>query len=380
MADKDKVHVFGIRHHGPGSARSLLHGLQVLEPDCLLIEGPPDANDLLKHVLHEQMKPPVSILIYALDDLSKAAYYPFAVFSPEWQAISFALSRALPVRFMDLPQSNWLALDRAKEERSLKSEEEHLNEQPQGKSAAFNIRKDPLSWLAKAAGFDDSERWWENLVEHRRRDLEVFAAIREAMTTLRTELKEDELIADEYEPLREAYMRQTIRAAIKEGFQKIAVVCGAWHAPALKELPAAKEDQSLLKGLPKTKVEATWIPWTHGRLSFQSGYGAGVHSPGWYHHLWTSEDLVAERWMSNVARLLRDEDLDASSAHIIEAVRLAEALASMRGQALPGLTELTDAVQAVFCNGNQLPLHLIHEKLVVGELIGEVPPELPGTP
>ena len=38
------VHLFGIRHHGPGSARSLLHALEQLEPDCLLVEGPPDGR------------------------------------------------------------------------------------------------------------------------------------------------------------------------------------------------------------------------------------------------------------------------------------------------------------------------------------------------
>ena len=41
------------------------------------------------------------------------------------------------------------------------------------------------------------------------------------------------------------------------------------------------------------------------------------------------------RWLTRVARLLRDEDLDASSAHVIEAVRLAEALAALRGRPCP---------------------------------------------
>jgi len=105
-----------------------------------------------------------------------------------------------------------------------------------------------------------------------------------------------------------------------------------------------------------------------------------VRSPGWYHHLWTTENLVIETWLSHVARLLREEDLDASSAHVIEAVRLSEALASMREQPLPGLNELSEAVQAVFCFGSTVPMQLIDQKLVVGNLMGEVPPELPGTP
>ena len=40
MATGD-VHLFGIRHHGPGCARSLLRALDELRPDCILIEGPP---------------------------------------------------------------------------------------------------------------------------------------------------------------------------------------------------------------------------------------------------------------------------------------------------------------------------------------------------
>ena len=32
-------HIFGVRHHGPGSARALLQALNALEPDIMLIEG-----------------------------------------------------------------------------------------------------------------------------------------------------------------------------------------------------------------------------------------------------------------------------------------------------------------------------------------------------
>lgn len=31
------VHLFGIRHHGPGCARSLRKALETLQPDCLLV-------------------------------------------------------------------------------------------------------------------------------------------------------------------------------------------------------------------------------------------------------------------------------------------------------------------------------------------------------
>jgi hypothetical protein len=157
-------------------------------------------------------------------------------------------------------------------------------------------------------------------------------------------------------------------------------------------MPPAKEDAALLKGLPKLKVEATWVPWTYGRLTISSGYGAGIESPGWYQHLWeqgkrsdrTKSSLGTTsssiRWMTKVARLLRKQDLDASSASVIEAVRLAETLAALRDRPLPGLPELNEAIQTVLCFGDSLPMQLIHQQLIVGERLGKVPAETPMIP
>jgi Family of unknown function (DUF5682) len=377
--------VFGIRHHGAGSARSLLKALEELKPDIILVEGAPDADKVLPFIAHADMKPPVAILVYVPDQPSQAAYYPFAVFSPEWQALRYAFANNIPARFMDLPVAHRFAHDLAKEtapspipntqqptplpDAPLDSDQE---------SEATHPSPDPLGWLAQAAGYSDGERWWEHMVEHRRDGTDLFAAILEAMTVLREEYPD---IRDELEPPREASMRQIIRKAQKEGYQNIAVVCGAWHAPVLAQMPAtAKEDADLLKDLPTVKVETTWVPWTHGRLSYMSGYGAGIESPGWYRHLWEEQNNIAIRWMSKVAHLLRGEGLDASSAHIIESVRLAEALAAVRDHPLPGLSELNEATISVLLNGETMPMKLIGEKLIVGEILGEVPDETPTVP
>jgi glutamine synthetase adenylyltransferase len=154
-----------------------------------------------------------------------------------------------------------------------------------------HLHRDPLDWLAHAAGFDDGESWWNRLVEERGDSEALFESIGEVMTAAREELSKDgeHWRGEEYmkrEALREAHMRQCIREAIKAGHQRIAVVCGAWHVPALKASVTAKADSALLKGLPKAKVMATWAPWTYRNLASSSGYGAGVTSPGWYQHLW----------------------------------------------------------------------------------------------
>src|SRR5215208_8305977 len=103
------VTVFGIRHHGPGSARSLALALRESQPDAVLVEGPPDADDLLALAARGSMRPPVALLVYPPDEPKRAGFFPFAEFSPEWQAIRYALEHEVPVRFMDLPQAVQLA-------------------------------------------------------------------------------------------------------------------------------------------------------------------------------------------------------------------------------------------------------------------------------
>jgi hypothetical protein len=381
------VRVLGVRHHGPGSARGVRQVLEAMRPDVVLIEGPPDADELIPLAAAPGLEPPVALLVYRPDQPKRCAFYPFAEFSPEWQAIQVGLDLGVPVRFIDLPQAHQLADPEPEGEPDVPGEEPPEPEAPGDEEPrAARIRRDPLQWLAEAAGYDDGERWWEHLVEHRRDEpgsstasdaTDVFAAISDAMAALRAEQE-----PDRRETLREAHMRQAIRSAIREGFGKIAVICGAWHAPVLEPtaMRPAREDAAWLKGLPKVKVAAAWVPWTHGRLCRASGYGAGIGSPGWYHHLWTVPDRVVGRWLTRAARLLRSQDLDASSAHVIEAARLAEAMAALHGRALPDLSELNDAVQAVLCFGDALPMRLIHEKLIVGEILGKVPADAKAVP
>jgi len=387
------VHIFGIRHHGPGSARSLRNALRALQPDAVLIEGPPEGESLLPLLLKEEMKPPVAILTYVAETPRIASFFPFAVFSPEWQAIHYAAENSLPVKFIDLPQSNDLAVAEGKYKAELAKKETGGEAGSASAGPADStegeigtdpqhgvVREDPLTWLARAAGFGDGESWWEYMVEHRQETGDVFAGISEAMRQLRQELpqqgSEEELLREER---REAHMRQCIRSAEKE-HKKIAVICGAWHVPALQNDSSPKEDAARLKGLAKAKVKSTCIPWSHARLQWISGYRAGVDSPGWYHHLWSVKDKPIVRWMTKVARLLRKEDLDASSANVIEAVRLAEALAAVRDRPLPGLVELNEASVAVLCHGNELPMKLIYTKLIVGDQFGAVPAETPMVP
>jgi hypothetical protein len=389
----------------------------------ILIEGPADADPLVGLVAAEGMSPPVALLAYVPDAPAKAAFWPYAVFSPEWQALRYAVDNDVPVRFCDLPATVTLATE----------------DEP-------GDRFDPLAALAEAGGYDDAERWWDAVVETVP-DADAFEAITDAMGALRESVERtgrqggmlpetgppvanenpsngedvetvrnppaveltgeladesgpepdsvaeavaespsrespsEPLVVDAHTLRREAYMRQTMRKALKDGARRLAVVCGAWHAPALTgALGPAAPDARLLKGLPKTKARLTWVPWTHSRLSTSSGYGAGVTSPGWYHHLFTATERPIARWLTKVAGVLRAHDLPVSSAHVIEAVRLANALAALRARPLAGLSEVTEATRSVLCGGDETMLRLVIGELVVGEALGAVPEQTPTVP
>ncbi|WP_017537304.1 DUF5682 family protein [Nocardiopsis halophila] len=360
--DSGRVRVLGVRHHGPGSARAVRAELEEFAPGAVLVEGPADADPLLSFV--GGLEPPVALLAHATGARggpARSAFWPFASFSPEWQALLYAHENGCDVRFFDLPAAVSLATD-----------------------ASGGHPSDPLAGLAAAAGYDDPERWWDDAVEHRGRErsggaaASPFAAIAEAMAEVRARTATG--APPRHEARREAHMRRVLRSALRAGHARIAVVCGAWHVPALLERPKAAEDAALLRGLPRTGVRTTWIPWSHGRLGAASGYGAGVRAPGWYHHLFTAPDRPVERWLSEAARLLRAEGEQVSPAHVIEGVRLCEALASLRGRPLPGLEEAAEAVASVLCEGAAAKAERVRSGMETAERMGGVPPSVPKVP
>lgn len=366
--------LFGIRHHGPGSSKSLIKALNAYQPDVILIEGAEELSALLPYVAEEGLVPPVAALIYNPKNLQQAVYYPFTAFSPEWQTFLFAHKNAVPVVQMDLSQSLRLGLDGVPEKiAALKALEGESEKEVEA------IVKDPLGYLASLAGYTDSERWWEAMFEQGEGNEAVFEVILDLMKTLRDEVGNK---GQAYNLIREAYMRKTLRKAVKDGYERIAVVCGAWHAPVLEDLSAykVKDDNALLKGIPKVKTKATWIPWTYDRIATSSGYGAGIVSPAWYELLFYNRDNATISWMAKVSQLFKEEDLETSSAHAIEGVRLAETLAALRGLEVPGIGELSEAVMTIFSGGYQSQLDLIRHKLVVGDKMGEVPETIPIIP
>ena len=383
----ERLHICGIRHHGPGSAALLKRALDKIEPSCVLIEGPPEADELICFAGAPGMKPPVALLVHASTDANAAFFSPFAEFSPEWQAMRWALAHGRPARFIDWPGGITI--------REMIAAKEKQPEQMEVSAEA-----DPLDALAEAAGFTDGEAFWNALIEQGRLGgasageshtdaVAVFAAIERAMAEVRAEsVTAKSERSRQRDERREAWMRIQIRQALNQCDGPVVAVVGAWHASALHQKASASADKALVKDLAREKVEVTWVPWTNSRLSASSGYGAGVISPGWYGHLWrlytqehpTEPATFAAQWQARTAALLRKEGYPASTASAIEAARLSLSLAAIRERAVPGLQEMRESALASLCYGEDVPLRLIDRKLYIGEQVGEIDPGVPQMP
>lgn len=351
-----EIAYFGIRHHGPGSARRLVQALDRLQPRQVLIEGPADLSGLMPALVHPQARPPLALLAYAEDDPARASFWPFEVYSPEYQAIRWAVAHGAALQFIDLPAALTLARVADPEARA-----------PRG---------DPIADLARAAGHEDPESWWNDMFELGGDGSDAFAAVAAAMTALREGQppEGDDLT-------REAQMRLAIaEAARADG--PVAVVCGAWHVPALQTPHPKAADREALKGLPRVKVRATWVPWTTRRLARMSGYGAGVPAPGWYRHLWDAGagPEAQVRWVARIGAALREAGHLVSTASLIEVQRLAISLAALRDRPAPGFEELREASVACLMGGTPELWSLIEAELLLGGTVGTIPPDLPLAP
>ncbi len=389
------VEYFGIRHHGPGSARRLVESLEALRPQEVLIEGPSDLSALIPMLADKDMVPPVALLAYPSGEPERSVFWPFSIFSPEYQAILWAVDKGVPARFIDLPVYWRLQEQETSEVHSAdsdaptsqagddedesvtRSDHSPLSDEETLPTSVRRIELDPIGALAFAAGYEDGESWWQHVIEENPEPGPIFAAVADAMRALR----EDTPAPAAEEAAREAQMRLEIAKSQKTASGTVAVVCGAWHVPALTEKHTAKADRALLKGVTKRKISATWTPWTSPRLAMSSGYGAGVAAPGWNRHIWeTPRDQQTTRWIAKAARRMREDGHVVSTASLIETERLAYSLAALRGRPLAGFDEIIDATVACMCFGNRLLWDSIAPDLLVGSEVGRIPEGVPLAP
>ena len=133
-------------------------------------------------------------------------------------------------------------------------------------------------------------------------------------------------------------------------------------------------------GAPRRKITLTWVPWTHQRLAYATGYGAGIASPGWYHHLWTAPDRPIVRWLAKVRAGPAGTRPPGVQRPRHRSGPAGGNLGRLRRRPLAGLAEVTEATRAVLCDGDELAVRYVTDHLVVGQALGSVNRDVPTVP
>ncbi len=342
--------VFGVRHLSPAASLDLLRELEADPPERILVEGPEDADQLIPLLVSDRATPPIAILAYTAERPVSSILYPLAEYSPEYVALKWASERGVPASFMDLPTSAFLAMGGDDAESPDPGREE----------------ADPYQRIAASEGFDDYESWWEYRFEHNRNPGAFAAQAAELGRGLRS------MSGPRRRDLaRERRMRHHIGRGIEAVSrpEKLLVVCGAFHLPALCDTTDAMSDEEL-SAQSSRESRLSLMPYSYARLAARSGYGAGNRAPSHYSRLWRlgregRAGLCTDEYMAHIARSLREEGSARSTADAIEATRLAETLAALRGGPAPSVADLREAATATLGRGE---LSSIAKALALAEI------------
>jgi hypothetical protein len=376
---KENLNVFGVRHLSPGASYHLLDYLESKKPKCVLIEGPSDANDFIEHLAHQSVVPPVAILAYTTELPVETVLYPFANYSPEYQAILWGKRNKCEIRFIDFPSNISLKLGTFR------------NKTVADEAKAFYEEYNKLyETIANHYHEDDYESYWERYFEHNLNK----NTFKEGLKFQSKEIRE--MVIDKefetapcdysYNALREAHMRREIDRTLADGFaiEDVVVVVGAYHVSGIINDEPALSDKEL-KTIPKISTKIALMPYSYLRLSSRTGYGAGNKAPYYFESMWDAmqekrlEQLPAI-YLSKIAQEQRKAGYNASPANVIEAVRLAESLASMRSGSLPVLRDLHDAAVTCFGGGDIAVVAEALNRTDIGTAIGSLPESLGQTP
>lgn len=361
---------FGIRHHSPAGAWHLREFLDEMRPELILVEGPSDFTERIGEITDEAVELPIAVMAYTEDLPVRTLLYPLAEYSPEYQALLWAKERGCECRFFDLPSDVFLGLEAEREKQENKGEE----------AEAETAEEEERLWyrrLDEAAGSGGREAFWERALENSG----SAAGYRKGAEIFGKELRESGQNGRRHREnaLRESYMRRRIQEALEEGIaaEKIVTVTGAYHLEGLIS-NAEPMSEAEFASLARRKTRQTLMPYSYYRLSEHSGYGAGNRAPAYYEYLWKGrqkgrEDYASYRYLSGLAVFQREHGQMISSAEVIEAVRLASALAHLRGGRGPVLQDLRDAAVTCMGHGKFSEISLAAADTEIGPRVGALP-------
>ncbi len=348
---------FGIRHFSPAGAYFVRKFLNENRPDVVLIEGPADFDFLIDDIVSKNLLPPFAIMAYTKEVPIETVLYPFAVYSPEYQAILWARENNKECHFFDLESNIMLGLES-------KNEDEIISDAP-----------NKIHDKEKTSDFD-MESFWERVLEQS----EDMNAYKSGSALFGESLRnEDEVSLRDI--IRESFMKRKIKEIIDSGIdsEKIVAITGAFHTSAIQSLDGAMTDKEY-DSLKKKDSNITLMPYSYYRLSKRTGYGAGNTAPAYYELLWqgfikNDKTYHERKYLSLLAKYMREHGGIVSSAQVIEATMLSRSIANLRGGSIPTLVDLKDAGITCMGGGSFGEMAMGFAQSDIGTKIGVVPQE-----
>jgi len=348
---------FGIRHFSPAGAYFVRKFLNENRPDVVLIEGPADFDFLIDDIVSKNLLPPFAIMAYTKEVPIETVLYPFAVYSPEYQAILWARENNKECHFFDLESNIMLGLES-------KNEDEIISDAP-----------DKIHDKEKTLDFD-MESFWERVLEQSE-DMNAY----KSGSALFGESLRNENEVSLRDIIRESFMKRKIKEIIDSGIdsEKIVAITGAFHTSAIQSLDGAMTDKEY-DSLKKKDSNITLMPYSYYRLSKRTGYGAGNTAPAYYELLWqgfikNDKTYHERKYLSLLAKYMREHGGIVSSAQVIEATMLSRSIANLRGGSIPTLVDLKDAGITCMGGGSFGEMAMGFAQSDIGTKIGVVPQE-----
>ncbi len=233
---------FPVRHHSPTCARMVVELAERIRPDAILIEGPSDYNDRFDE-LYLGHHLPIAIYSYVrlADGSRRGAYYPFCVFSPEWQALQVGRKLGATVRFIDLPWAEVAGDDRLT----------HRYADAELRGGAY------IDTLCRRLGVDDFDALWDEMFE-----VEPAMTVDEYLRRGHAFCEHLRRLDGEPRPVdlrREAFMASEIRRAMEQHRGRLLVVTGGFHSSALQGLLNGADTTAVPPALrPRKRWSAAW--------------------------------------------------------------------------------------------------------------------------
>lgn len=360
LTDTGRVVLVGVRHHSPALAAAVPALLDAAAPDAVLVELPEEMQPWLDWLGHPDTVAPVALAAATGD--GPLAFYPFADFSPELAALRWARRHGVPAYCCDLPLADAAWGRRAQAG-------------PHVPGYGDAVR----ATLTGRAGDDLWDRWVEAVAPGSPAE-----AVRRAALAVGWALRQDTVAGAGVAALdlrREAWMRH--RLAATPG--RVAVVVGAFHAPALTGDHAGTD--AVWPDAAGAAPVVSLVPYSFDLLDERSGYPAGIRDPRWQQAvLETGGDpaALAERLRDvavEITRHLRGQGHPTGPVEAAEITRVAADLARLRGLPAPGRGELVEALQTVLAQGEPVgrgrAVAAAMQHVLVGDRRGRPCPETP---